>query len=182
MKKIASVASALVLAAAAGQASAAQYTITGSASASFAGLAIPLVITGGSYDDATGQGTWMMDVDLAVFMQDVMTLGQDWTMDSATGTGALSAPYSCEGAISTTCAAVGSGFQGAWSSSATPVGAGDYVFTLPGTQAGDVAFNVTLVGGDDTPTPEVPLPAAAWLFGSALVGMAGVARRRKNAV
>jgi hypothetical protein len=28
-------------------------------------------------------------------------------------------------------------------------------------------------------TPEVPVPAAAWLFGSGLMGMAGVARRRK---
>lgn len=28
---------------------------------------------------------------------------------------------------------------------------------------------------------EVPLPAAAWLFGSALLGLAGVARRRKQA-
>jgi hypothetical protein len=28
-------------------------------------------------------------------------------------------------------------------------------------------------------TPAVPVPAAAWLFGSGLMGMAGVARRRK---
>ena len=30
------------------------------------------------------------------------------------------------------------------------------------------------------PTSEVPLPAAAWLFGSALIGLIGVARRRKH--
>ncbi len=29
-------------------------------------------------------------------------------------------------------------------------------------------------------TPEVPLPAAAWLFGSALLGLTGVARNRRN--
>lgn len=29
--------------------------------------------------------------------------------------------------------------------------------------------------------PEVPLPAAAWLFGSGLLGLAGAARRRRNA-
>jgi hypothetical protein len=32
--------------------------------------------------------------------------------------------------------------------------------------------------GSPVVTPEVPLPAAAWLFGSALVGLAGTARRR----
>lgn len=30
------------------------------------------------------------------------------------------------------------------------------------------------------PTPEVPVPAAAWLMGSGLIGLAGVARRRSN--
>jgi hypothetical protein len=31
-----------------------------------------------------------------------------------------------------------------------------------------------------TTAPEVPLPAAAWLFGSALLGLTGVARNRRN--
>lgn len=30
-------------------------------------------------------------------------------------------------------------------------------------------------------TPEVPLPAATWLFGSGLLGLAGLARKRKSA-
>lgn len=32
----------------------------------------------------------------------------------------------------------------------------------------------------DGPTPEVPVPAAVWLFGSGLVGLAGAARRRSK--
>lgn len=32
-----------------------------------------------------------------------------------------------------------------------------------------------------TPVAEIPIPAAAWLFGSALMGLAGVARKRKAA-
>jgi len=31
-----------------------------------------------------------------------------------------------------------------------------------------------------TPTPEVPVPAAAWLFGSGLFALAGTARRRRS--
>ena len=33
-----------------------------------------------------------------------------------------------------------------------------------------------------TPVAEIPIPAAAWLFGSALMGLAGVARKRKAAM
>lgn len=35
-------------------------------------------------------------------------------------------------------------------------------------------------GGTTTTPPAVPVPAAAWLFGSGLVGLVGVARRRRN--
>jgi hypothetical protein len=36
--------------------------------------------------------------------------------------------------------------------------------------------------GGTTPPPPVPLPAAVWLFGSGLLGLVGVSRRRKAAV
>ena len=40
-------------------------------------------------------------------------------------------------------------------------------------------FNITL-NGVAASTPEVPVPAAVWLFGSGLVGLVGVARRKKS--
>jgi hypothetical protein len=41
----------------------------------------------------------------------------------------------------------------------------------------DEQFVVTNLSRERS-TPEVPVPAAAWLFGSSLIGLAGVARRR----
>jgi hypothetical protein len=42
--------------------------------------------------------------------------------------------------------------------------------------------NGTLTLAGNTPPPPVPLPAAVWLFGSGLLGLVGVSRRRKAAV
>ncbi len=48
----------------------------------------------------------------------------------------------------------------------------------------EIRGTATLANGSLTiaqSTPEVPVPAAAWLMGSALVGLGGIARSRKNA-
>jgi len=47
---------------------------------------------------------------------------------------------------------------------------------LPG--AGDRGFNDIVVEVSLAP---IPIPAAAWLFGSGLLGMVGIARRKKTA-
>ena len=59
-------------------------------------------------------------------------------------------------------------------------------YTLDGTYhvggAGftSVTYKVHLEGSITQATSTVPVPAAAWLFGSGLMGLAGVARRRKS--
>ena len=40
------------------------------------------------------------------------------------------------------------------------------------------AVDVTYVGATLNPAPAVPVPAAVWLFGSGLIGLVGVARRK----
>ncbi len=45
-----------------------------------------------------------------------------------------------------------------------------------------LAANGTLTLTGNSTTPPVPLPAAVWLFGSGLMGLVGISRRRKAAV
>ena len=56
--------------------------------------------------------------------------------------------------------------------------------TIPGTPMLDGAFPGWNAAFDLNPAPQlaaIPIPAAAWLFGSGLVGLAGIARRKKKA-
>lgn len=62
------------------------------------------------------------------------------------------------------------------------VGLFDYIFAFEDLNcpagACDRDFNDLVIGMTDVRA--VPLPAAAWLFGSGLIGLAGVARRKKQ--
>ena len=57
------------------------------------------------------------------------------------------------------------------------LGAGSYTFTLSGFAMN--AFDGSITSDYDVTVEAVPLPAAAWLFGSALVGFISFSRRRK---
>ncbi len=48
---------------------------------------------------------------------------------------------------------------------------------FPGQNA---AFDFTSISATNTTVSAVPVPAAAWLFGSGLLGLVGVARRRRQ--
>lgn len=57
------------------------------------------------------------------------------------------------------------------------LGAGDYIFTISGFAMN--AIDTTVKADYDLTMSAVPLPAAAWLFGSALLGFVSFSRRRK---
>lgn len=57
--------------------------------------------------------------------------------------------------------------------------------TATDTSGSGLSRNTTTINwqiSGNTPAPVIPIPAAAWLFGSGLLGLAGTARRRKAAV
>jgi len=54
-----------------------------------------------------------------------------------------------------------------------------FSLTVNGDALSTDILNTAVAGGRDI--PQVPVPAAAWLFGSGLIGMVGVARRKKTA-
>lgn len=60
----------------------------------------------------------------------------------------------------------------------------DYEATVPSGGFTGVLYGLHLegvIGAAAAPPSAVPVPAAVWLFGSGLVGLAGIARRRKSA-
>jgi len=61
----------------------------------------------------------------------------------------------------------------------------DYHATVPvgdPSNFGGVQYSLHLVGNVNAAGPAVPIPAAAWLFGSGLMGLVGIARRKSRKV
>lgn len=56
-----------------------------------------------------------------------------------------------------------------------PVGSNDYISLIHGFSAD---YNSPFVGSALVRTSVVPVPAAAWLFGSAVIGLAGIKRKK----
>jgi hypothetical protein len=59
----------------------------------------------------------------------------------------------------------------------------DYSFIDSASAYNEYVYGQICLGGiscGPVPGPAVPVPAAAWLMGSGLIGLAGIARRRKN--
>ena len=61
-----------------------------------------------------------------------------------------------------------------------PANTANVTYQLLHIQAGENLFAGGAIRYDDASLTQVPVPAAVWLFGSGLIGLAGVARRRKG--
>lgn len=163
--RLLAIAAALTLA---GQACANTYTVLGNSVIDVSGTNIPAMIDDGAYNDVTGDGTWSVTFDLSAFGQPSTTITQNWVLDSQTGQGSL---FTNDCSTQAVCLGINGSLTTDFTATPTPIGAGDYVFHIP-TGSAEIALNVTL-------TP-VPVPAAAWLFGTALLSLAGVKSRLRG--
>ncbi len=175
MNKVTTFASAAVLALAAGQASAALINVTAviTGNATGAGTSATTGSGTGVYDDVadvlTLNYTQQQDTTAPGYAVGVMELTGTVVVDFGAGT-AVNTPASCTSI---------SGFDACF---AAEIGIANPANSLSGdwlafTTVDSVSGATATINYAVTP---VPVPAAAWLFGSGLLGLAGVARRRKQ--
>ena len=114
------------------------------------------------YASTIGEQPWNIGFSSGVYVK--------WT----TGDSVVAAKGFTAGWTDTGSALVDAG-AGMWTG--TLVGSGNIgsTWTGFGNQGYAEVFNIKIVGE----TPQVPIPAAVWLFGSGLIGLVGIARRKK---
>lgn len=180
-------ASALAVAASASQATVYDVTVgvTGTISGSLTGTVSGTAT--GTFDSATNALVFNGDLGLSVPSITDLTVGTSWAANGLTGNQTYTSCHFNSGAFDL-CAGVPSinlppltlntpidmGLTSNSVVDGNGVMTAAYVFGSGTSGANlDVTYNVT-----GTPVSSVPVPAAAWLFGSALVGLCGVGRKR----
>ena len=181
MKKLATLASALVLSAAAGSASAAVINVSASFTGTMTGAAVGTQTgTGtGTYDDSTGILTLDTAYTINAVAYGVLPVQQNQTALTVANFNtniATTTIYTCQTlpGYSDLCGNVP--LNAPTNSSIT---SGNYLSFV--SSASNSGANVITTWTITPEVSEVPVPAAAWLFGSALLGLTGVSRRRKAA-
>jgi len=137
----------------------------------------------GTYNDATGQILASGSINPLTAYTNAI-IGTNIDVTDLTGTSTVTSCSSAPGVFIDLCA--GNAGYGV-----PPTNIGD-VSSMPITvntvdSSGNGSFTTVSVSANATVTSvytvaavtEVPVPAAAWLFGSAILGLVGVARRRK---
>jgi hypothetical protein len=174
--------------AATASAQAAVYNVTGTTTAWATSGATTTYPSGvptfsGTLDDSTNAysfnyATFTAHVDVGggYYTADVTTTGQQL---SGTGTGVVTrtaASVNCVGAAIICGSVPNTAINGTLAYS---VSAGVVTGTLSTSQKTAGGPSTATYSFSGSAAPAVPVPAAAWLFGSGLVGLAGAARRRR---
>lgn len=195
---------ALSILAAAGSANATMWNVTMHADNAFPALSGNLVMDfTGTWDDVTKAGTWSGNTHAVGLVPLSLDYTQSFTMNKATGGGVLShlVTATCVEHTTGACIGFGDALLGPIFNTVAPPQADPNVYKtkIPFTPADGAVLTWTLQVNQSAtlsdgstinvylPNPmtvtlsAVPVPAAAWLFGSGLLGLAGTARRRRAA-
>lgn len=197
--------------AAAGAANATVWNINATGSRNYHDSGDLSVVYAGTWDDVANAGSWVGTAGITSPFALSGTYNQTFTMNEATGAGVIQPLTGCtDSASGAVCAGFSGVFVGAVRNNSSafdqyaaikptatgtafvPADGGNYVWSFyvkdPSKATVDAEgntsdywtkydLNVTL----HSQAPAVPVPAAAWLFGSGILGLAGAARRRRAA-
>jgi len=192
--------------AASGASQATVWNVDMSANVFFAAANGPLQMIGftGTWDDVAGTGTWTGTTTIANF-KTTMHYTQTFSMDETTGQGTLNSLDlgTCTDNTGSACTGLAGPLAGAFRNTVVnPPTPSSYKKALPFTPADGwtgqwtLQVNKAITNPDGSTAvvylpmpmdvtlhaqaPAVPVPAAVWLFGSGLLGLAGTARRRRS--
>lgn len=131
-----------------------------------------------------GTGTWVTDTHFTFNFFNPTVNGAGASVQTQTSSSCANGQTSIVGKVCTSFATATPSWEGLALDFVFSADHSSFTGTLTGTDtSGSGASRNTTsinwqIAGTGESTPEVPVPAAAWLFGSGLVGLAGVARRR----
>ncbi len=206
MKAIKTLLAASALATITGAANATVWNLEMSATNFFAGVNGNLIMEdfAGTWDDSSNAGSWSGRIYSAGTVALDVNIQQTFSMDESNGKGTLN-PFDIATCVDnlnsgSACAGFSGPLSGPLRNTVgttetnyktglpfTPTNGATYTWTLQINKAAfdeegnpifvyiPVPMNVTLEA-----QAAVPVPAAAWLFGSGLLGLAGTARRRRS--
>jgi len=192
---------ALSILAASGSANATIWTIHMSGNSFVGSSGVQLNFTGfvGTWDDVSNTGQWTGETTIPQFVT-TMHYTQTFTMDENTGLGRLNIFSACTDNTGSACQGLLNPLSGVLLNTVVePTDPNEYKKKLPFSPTDGWAGQWTLqahravidpVGNTsieyvpiafDVTIPAVPVPAAAWLFGSGLAGLFASTRRRRAA-
>ena len=130
----------------------------------------------------SGTGTWVTDTHFTYTFFNSTVNGGGASVQTQTSSSCANGQTSALGKVCTAFSSASPAWEGLSLDFVFSADHSTFSGSLTGTDTSGASLsrNTTTINWQiaGTGTPEIPVPAAAWLFGSGLVGLAGVSRRR----
>ena len=147
---------------------------------------LSLDVVSGRYDSDRNRGRIQIDIDLSALGFGSAVITQDFILNNTSGFGHI-INFSCGGDATSVslCNSAGAAYSDHLIADNAPVAGGLNTLTLLAENLDPISLGVVFrpvspgLSGNVVTSP-VPAPAATWLFGSAIVGLASLKKRRHN--